>query len=158
MLFFCPGENKDCLITLTQDNRSGSQVHVCDICLSTCRFRLLSARDIDCPLSQLAFVFQVDVKGLYRQKTNQCLTQELHCCFTGTGAVASRLCLPKIELLDFLTLSTQGDNLGLSGTKMLFALWLSTPKILHSLSDHISVPDISFKFTPLLSLSFDVMW
>lgn len=50
MLFFgfCPEENKDCLITLTQDNRSGSQIHVCDIiCLSTCQFRLLSAWDID---------------------------------------------------------------------------------------------------------------
>lgn len=160
MLFFgfCPGENKDCLITLTQDNRSGSQIHGCDIiCLSTCRFRLLSAWDIDCLLSQLAFVFQVDVKGLHRQKTNQCLMQELHCCFAGTGAVASCPCLPKIELLDFLTLSTQGDNLGLSGTKMLFALWPSIPQILHSLSDHISVPDISFKFTPLWSLSLEVM-
>lgn len=156
---FCPGENKDCLITLKQGNRSGSQIHVCDvICLSICWFRFLSAWDIDCLLSQLAFVFQFDVKGLYWQKTKQSLMQELHRCFTGTVAVASCLCLPKIELLDFLTLSTQGDNLGLSGTKMLFALWPSTPKILHSLSDHISAPDISFKFTPLWFLSFRVMW
>lgn len=68
MLFFdfCPRENKACLITLTQDNRSGSQIHVCDIiCLSTCRFRLLSAWDIDFLLSQLPFVFQDDAKGLY---------------------------------------------------------------------------------------------
>lgn len=147
MLFFgfCPEENKDCLITLMQDNRSGSQIHVCDIiCLSTCLFRLLSAWDTDCLLSQLAFVFQVDVKGLYWQKTNQCLMQELHHCFTGTTAVASWLCLPKTELLDFLTLSTRGDNLSLSVSKMLFTLWPSTSTIYN-----ISVPDISFKFTPL---------
>lgn len=79
--------------------------------------------------------------------------QELHHCFTGTTAVASCLCLPKIELLDFLTLSTRGDNLSLSVSKMLFTLWPSTPTIYN-----ISVPDTPFKFTPLWSLSLEVMW
>jgi len=120
MLFFgfCPGENKDCFFTLTPDNRSSSQIHACDIIfLSTCQFRLLSAWDIDCLLSQSDFVLQVNVKGIYHQKINQCLIQELHRYFTGTRPVTSCLCLPKIELSRFLTLSTQGDNFILSGTK-----------------------------------------
>lgn len=65
--------------------------------------------------------------------------QDLH-CLTGTGAAVSCLCLPKTELLDLSTLSTQGDNFCLSGAKLMFALRSATPKILHSLSDHISFP------------------
>lgn len=138
LLGFCPGENKDCLITVTQEDSSGSQVHVWDIiCFSTCGFGLLSAWDIDCLLSHLAFVFQVDTKGLYWQKTNQCLMQDLP-CLTGIGVFVSCLCLPKIELLDLSKLSTQSDNFCLSGAKLMFTLRSATPKILHSLSDHIS--------------------
>lgn len=135
---FCPGENKDCLMTVTQEDGCGSQVHVCDIiCLSTCGFGLFSARDIDCLLSHLAFVFQVDTKGLYWQKTNQCLKQDLR-CLTGAGVAASCLCLSEIELLDLSTLSTQGDNFCLPGARLMFALRPATPKILNSLSDHVS--------------------
>lgn len=63
--------------------------------------------------------------------------QELR-CFAGTGAVVSCLRLPNTELLDLSTLSTQGDNLCLSGAKFIFTLRPATPKILHFLSDHIS--------------------
>lgn len=154
----CPGENTDCLITLEQDNRSGSQIHVCDIiCSSTCWYRPLSAWDIDCLLSQLAFVFQVEVKGLYRQKANWCLMQEPQHCLAGTEAVASCLWLPKSELLELLTLSTQGAKLGVLGIKMLLTSQPSTAEVLHCLSDHISAPDMSLQFAPLWSLSLDVL-
>lgn len=83
--------------------------------------------------------------------------QGLHCCFTGTRAAASCLCWLKAELLDCLTLSTKGDNLALSGTKILLALQPSTPETLHSLSDCISAPVMSLKFTPPCSLSLGVM-
>lgn len=68
---------------------------------------------------------------------NQCLMQDLR-CLAGTGVVVSCLCLPKTELLDLWTLSAQGDNFCLSGAKLIFALRSATPKISHSLSDHIS--------------------
>lgn len=58
--------------------------------------------------------------------------------FAGTGTVVSCLCLPNTELLDLSTLSTQGDNLCLSGPKLVFTLRPATPKILHFLSDQIT--------------------